>query len=101
VQTLKNKQPELIENFQLTQVRKAIYDRDYKLQLIGSQAEQLFNIAHDPLETNNLVNQHADLVQDLQQKLLQNPSENIEQITTSKTLSPLVQENLRALGYIE
>lgn len=103
VNLLKRRQPEWIERFGLDRPRRAIYADDMKLVTLGEQIEGVFNIAHDPSERLNLVDQqdmtplHQRLAEwvDEASHLHADYQQHIANITDD------MLDNLRALGYVD
>lgn len=94
--------PSTVERLKLTQVRRGVYAEDYKLAVVGNQVEQLFNIATDPAETQNIAADEPETVQHLQRQLEQFVMQSPPEEANSQTdVSEEVLENLRALGYVD
>jgi arylsulfatase A-like enzyme len=100
----RNRSPQL-ERKRLKQVRRGVYREDYKLAMVGTHIEQLFNVAQDPFEQTNIATQHHDVSQQLCQEIAQfvNHAEllSADTPTEQENFSESVQENLRALGYLD
>ncbi|MGJ3240411.1 MAG: sulfatase [Anaerolineae bacterium] len=101
---LKPRRPELVERLSLTHVRRGVYEGDHKLAVVGNQVENLFNVAQDPAEEQDIAQQAPERTQALQKKLLQFVDDtNIRDHDSNgnASVSDDVIDNLRALGYIE
>jgi uncharacterized sulfatase len=104
VNLIHNRTPELLERLKLRQVRRGVYAGEQKLALIGESVDGLFDVGNDPTETQNVADDQPDTVRDLQAKVA-------EFIKTAEhfradggaynKVSAEVEDNLRALGYIE
>ena len=102
--TLKHRNPSVIERLALTQVRRGVYDGAHKLTMIGGQAAELFDVADDPAEKRDVADQNPTLVADLQRKLTAFVADMESQraaVGQSQNVSDDVVENLRSLGYLE
>jgi uncharacterized sulfatase len=104
VHVLEHRNPSVIERMRLREVRRSIYDGDYKLIICGEKVEALYNIADDPAETQNLIANEPDRLAEMQSEL----TTFIQQFQTTSTPESAVAEDdervlehLRALGYIE
>lgn len=101
---LKPRKPELVEKLKLTQVRRGVYDGDHKLALVGNKVENLFNIADDPAEEDDIAKNEPERVGILQTKLTDFVQDSISlrsDNVNNGDVSDDVIDNLRALGYIE
>jgi uncharacterized sulfatase len=104
VHVLEHRNPSVIERMRLREVRRSIYDGDYKLMICGEKVEALYNVADDPAETRNLIANEPTRLAEMQRKL----ADFVQQFDTAPTPEPAaidddeqVLEHLRALGYIE
>lgn len=104
VHVIEHRNPSVIERMRLREVRRSIYDGDYKLIVCGEKVEALYNVAADPAETRNLIANEPTRLAEMQRKL----TAFIQQFESSPMPEPAtaeddeqVLEHLRALGYIE
>jgi arylsulfatase A-like enzyme len=104
VHVIEHRNPSVIERMRLREVRRSIYDGNYKLIICGEKVESLYNIAADPAETRNLIANDPTRLAEMQRKL----TAFIQQFEPSPKPDPAtneddeqVLEHLRALGYIE
>ena len=101
---LKRNKPQLIEDRQLTEVRRGVYDGDYKLALVGDEVESLFDVAQDPAEVSDIAPNKPEIATDLQYKLQafvhQAQAQRLDGVQEGD-VSAEVLENLQALGYID
>ena len=94
----------MLERVQLRQTRRGVYAGEHKLALIGDSVDGLFDVSTDPAEMQNVADNQPDTVRDLQATVA-------EFVKTAEhyragglaygTVSAEVEDNLRALGYIE
>ncbi|GAB4511707.1 MAG: sulfatase [Anaerolineae bacterium] len=104
VNTIRHRNPALIDRMNLLQVRRGVYLGDHKLAMVGDHVEGLFDVDADPAETQNIAAQHAPLVTELQGKInafVQDAAAHRADGSVIETVSDDVVDNLRALGYIE
>lgn len=102
--TLKPRKPELVEKLKLTHIRRGVYDGDHKLALVGDKVENLFNVAHDPTEEQDIAEEQPERVGELQAKIsdfIQDAAKQRTDSVDNSDVSEDVIDNLRALGYIE
>lgn len=101
---LQGYKPALVEQLQLQQIRRGIYDGDHKLALVGDRIEQLYDVAADPAEAHNIAAEKPDVAGSLHAHLTQFVANHRTQSDAQMDMSALsedVIENLRALGYME
>lgn len=104
VNLIHNRTPELLERLQLRQVRRTVYSGEQKLALIGDDVDGLFEVGNDPTETQNVAADQPDTVHALQAKMADfvKTAEHFRAAGGAySTVSAEVEDNLRALGYIE
>ena len=94
------------EGVKLGPEQQALYLGDWKLMITPSTARrQLYNVAKDPLEQNELSRQHKEKVKQLAQILQQQTEVNEwlgSKISAERVpLTPQQQERLRSLGYLK
>lgn len=101
---LKRNKPQLIKDRQLTEVRRGVYDGNYKLALVGDKVESLFDVAQDPAEIADISTNNPEIATDLQYKIQafvhQAQAQRLDGVHESD-VSADVLENLQALGYID
>lgn len=101
---LKPRKPELVEQLHLTKIRRGVYDGDHKLALVDGRVENLFNVADDPREIQDIAGDNPNMVDKLQDKMTNFIDDAMSQRLDSVNngdVSEDVIDNLRALGYIE
>lgn len=107
VKSIADRQPEIIEKFRLRQMRRAIVQDQFKLIQIDDEPDELFDLEHDQLELDNVVDTHerrsplnqqlnrmVGTVESQRDSLLAGMPLDIEQ-------DPELVQHLRGLGYIE
>ena len=109
VKLIENRNPNLVSQFRCLATRRAIYEGAQKLITVDDQAEELYDIAQDPLESINRINDFPELVAELDMRLRANVEvakarhhsngNNGELVTIDSNAE--VAERLRQLGYIE
>jgi choline-sulfatase len=85
---------------------RALQLGEWKLIVNPDGLEELYNLAADPTESENLIATHAAEAQRLRRRLAQlvSESEGIQQLVTigeAQDLDPEVKKQLEALGYVE
>ncbi len=99
---IQHRSPALVERLRLRQVRRAVYDGDMKLIMRENTVENLFDVASDPAETRDLA-----AAQPAQRAALERKLNTFVQTTRQPAsyrtpdMDAQVEEQLRALGYIE
>jgi uncharacterized sulfatase len=104
VNVIRHRNPALIDQMRLMQVRRGVYQDSHKLAVVSDQVEGLFNVSNDPQETHDLSAQQTTLVRDLQQKIgkfVETARLNSPENEAAREVSDDVVDNLRALGYLE
>jgi uncharacterized sulfatase len=104
IHVMAHREPALIAKLRLNSVRRAVYMGQHKLTLVGQETEGLFDIASDPHETRDVASQHMSLVGEMRRRAAQMVTQAEMQRADSDRhgeVSAEVEENLRALGYIE
>ncbi len=98
---LRRRAPRLLEAMQLGETRRAVYQGEYKLALLGTAVEGLYNISRDPAEKVNIAAERPEIAASMQQSLL----DYIERVRLPELppgkLDGTVAENLRGLGYFD
>jgi arylsulfatase A-like enzyme len=101
---LEHRDPAAIERLRLRSVRRGVYDGLHKLTLVDDAVEALFDTHDDPTETRDLAAQKPEVAQRLQAQV----AEFVQQRTHVHhatngfgRVDAAVEENLRALGYID
>ncbi len=109
VDVVRHRQPELLEQFDCTSLKRAIVQHDWKLTHTDAKPEALYNLETDALELDNLVtaadHQTETTALDLQLNAF---IENVEQQrdglgagATFELHDERILQQLRGLGYIE
>lgn len=96
--------PEVVDEMRLNQVRRAVYQGDDKLTMIGDQIDGLFDVGSDLLDVNNLAGQNPQKAAQMQAQIEAFVGAAQGQqfgISSNEKISAEVTENLRALGYFE
>ena len=101
---LKHRNPGLIEQLKLRQVRRGVYHKAHKLAIAGTRVEGLFNLNADPQEIRDVAALNQQRVTELQAHI----DTFVQQAEAARLdgppdvyISETMIENLRALGYIE
>lgn len=101
---LQDRQPQMVQQRQLELVRRGVYEGDYKLALVGDEAERLFNVAADPAEVDDQRAAQPQAVQALQAQVaqfVQRAEAQRQASSVNGKVSAEMLEQLRALGYVE
>jgi uncharacterized sulfatase len=104
INTLKHRNPALIDDLRLNEVRRSVIMDDFKLIMTGNDASALYNIAADPTELQDISAQNATLVDALQAQIdvfVQSAINYQAGGAGFNAVTPKIEANLRALGYIE
>ncbi len=94
----------LIERMQLADVRRGVYQAQYKLAMVGDQIEGLFDISDDPSETRDIALGNETLAADLKRQISGFVVQAESRRADTAMFAPvddMVLDQLRALGYIE
>ncbi|MBA3870918.1 MAG: sulfatase [Anaerolineae bacterium] len=95
----------IIQRMRLQNVRRALYQDQHKLAVVGQQVEGLFDIAADPTEVQSVAATEAPTLSAMQRMLIAQvnkaESQRIESTPTTSEVDESVVDHLRALGYIE
>ncbi|GAB1421024.1 sulfatase [Anaerolineales bacterium] len=104
ISIVRSRRPDLIQKRQLTMPRRALYQGDYKLMLLGESVEAFYHVGQDPLEEINLMQIYPEEVEKMKIVLL----EALARLSaggalgaTQQMIDPLVLQNLRELGYVD
>lgn len=102
---LKHRSPAIIDRLRLRDVRRGIYEGKHKLAVVGAQAEALYDVNADPLETRDLLAEQPQKIAMMQQKLAAlvtlAEAQAGEGAGSAGVEDQGVINNLRALGYFE
>lgn len=101
---MRHRSPHLIDQMNLRQVRRGVYDGEHKLTTIGEQVDGLFDVANDPNEVASIADQHPTLTAALQTRLSSFATDAASRRVGGGAFGNVdgeVVEHLRALGYIE
>lgn len=112
VKAIEQRQPHLLEQFRCLSERRAIVksgvEGTYKLIRIDQQADQLFSLATDPLELDNIRQKHLTMADDLDAQLtsivnnlLQRRNDQATDHEVDIEDDGLLLQRLRGLGYVE
>jgi len=89
----------------LQNVRRALYQDQHKLAVVGQQVEGLFDIATDPTEVQSVATTQAPTLSAMQRMLIAQvnkaESQRLETTPMTSEVDESVVDHLRALGYIE
>lgn len=96
--------PQLIAEHRYDQPRRAVWQGDYKFVRTGDEGQELFNLATDPCENQNLSADLPDMAQTLNGYITawqEDPaSAPMPAAALSDSEDALLQKRLRALGYL-
>ncbi|MAS34915.1 MAG: sulfatase [Anaerolineaceae bacterium] len=101
---LEHRNPPVIEQMKLRMVRRGVYEGVHKLAMVHDQVEGLFDTQKDPTEIRDIAAAQPDLTQQLQSRLAQFVQTSAAQNGGNNGFGEMdqsVEDNLRALGYIE
>jgi arylsulfatase A-like enzyme len=104
ISVLRHRKPEMIEQLNLNQVRRSVYEGERKLAVVGQRIEGLFDLTTDPGEVRDLSPQHTEVVDSMQTKIdafVQYAESRRAETAFEGAVSDEAMANLRALGYIE
>jgi arylsulfatase A-like enzyme len=102
---LQQRKPQLVREQRCDQLRRAVWEGEYKLIQVGDDNMELYNIFEDPGENNNLYEtlpQQAARMQEHLQAFVSHAGVAVP--TTDYTIEyedPAVLSHLRSLGYLE
>ena len=112
VKAIESRQPQLIEPFRCTSLRRAVVQEDeageiHKLIWVDDQPDELFNLERDRLELENLVAKRLLITETFDQKLT-DMAQTVEQQRQNQSAATIdleadeqLLQRLRGLGYIE
>ena len=115
VKAIEKRQPELLEAFRCLAVRRSVVQQNeaakatavpHKLIQVDEKLDELFDLAHDPLESENLLAERPSTVEAMQKeltRLVTAVSHQKSQVTAGSQieLDDNMTRRLRALGYID
>lgn len=122
VRAIENRQPHLLDQFRCLSQRRAIIrhadfsrqsaeegmtrDNSFKLIQVDDEPDELFDLANDPLELEDVIRERASLVTPLNQQINQMAQKakiQREYMATGDTIEmdDTLLQRLRGLGYIE
>ncbi|MGH2537780.1 MAG: sulfatase [Candidatus Promineifilaceae bacterium] len=108
LRAVQHRQPELLERFRCLATRRAFYEDGLKLVEVDGAAEELYALAADPLEQENVVAQRPAEVAGLEatlRALLRTAEAQREGFSAGAGVAAPAEESLlrrlRGLGYIE
>lgn len=101
---MRHRNPHLIDQLELRQIRRGIYNGELKLTTVGTRIDGLFDVTSDPQETVSIAEHQPETVSTLQQQL----NDFSREVTAHRAdenafgaVDDEIVEHLRALGYIE
>lgn len=101
---LEHRTPYHIDELRLTQTRRAIYQGDHKLALVGDAIEGLFELTSDPTEQCDIISEQYQLADSLQHKVgefvMETTNQRADKMHNGQVSDDVV-DNLRQLGYFE
>jgi arylsulfatase A-like enzyme len=99
---IQHRNPPVIERLRLRRTRRGIYEGDHKLTMVGDQVEALYEVAADPAESRDVASANPAVTESLQRKMSAfAQSTDTGDEGASGEVSAAVEDQLRALGYIE
>jgi arylsulfatase A-like enzyme len=101
---IQHRQPALVNRLLLNQVRRAAYQGDFKLAVVGERVEGLFDLTSDPAENSDSAGQHSQTTAEMKHKLAAFVTTAESRRAEAALYAPVdegVVDQLRALGYIE
>lgn len=100
---IEHRQPAIIERLRLRQTWRGVYSGDHKLMLAGDTPHALYDVRHDPAETDNLLASSPTLAADLARRALAFAQgvQDHDRHAAHGEVSDEVMEQLRALGYVD
>jgi hypothetical protein len=104
ISVLEHRNPKLIENLNLRQVRRGVYDGDHKLTMVHDRVEGLFDTQADPTEMRDIADQQPTVTQRLKTQIndfVQTETAQRPAVNGMSSVDEVVEDNLRALGYID
>ncbi len=115
VRAIEKRQPELLEAYRCLSVRRSVVQENrvadgaafpHKLIQVDEKLDELFDLAHDPLESENLLAERPSIVEPMQKemsRLATAVSQQKTQVTAGSQieLDENMTRRLRALGYID
>jgi arylsulfatase A-like enzyme len=101
---MRHRNPRLIDDMRLRQVRRGVYDGPHKLTTVGDDVDGLYDVVCDPAEENSIAADQPETVRKMQERL----HNFTQEVSTGRTdeaafndVDDEVLDHLRALGYIE
>jgi uncharacterized sulfatase len=106
IRLMKNGDPDAIESYRCHQMRRAVYQDQYKLIKVGDTPDELFDLAQDPGENRNLLSEYPELVTEMATLLEtfvigsenRRPTHETEQLDLEEDSE--LTERLKGLGYL-
>lgn len=105
---VQHRQPELLERFRCLALRRAVVKDAWKLIQVSDVPDELFDLAHDPLELADRLAERPDEAGELNQRLtnMALAAETLRDTLTAGATLDLAEDEqlmqrLRGLGYIE
>jgi arylsulfatase A-like enzyme len=108
VKAIERRQPELVQPFRCTALRRAVVKDNVKLIQVNGRPDEMFDLGRDRLELDNVLGQNPAALNQLNQQLEQTISQVERQrddlaagVTLDIDGDEQLKKRLRALGYIE
>ncbi len=104
ISVLEHRNPQVIEQMQLRQVRRGVYDGDHKLAMVHDRVEALYDTQADPTEIRDIAAQQPGIAQRLKTHLTDFVKAKTAQRSPTNgvgAVNDVIEDNLRALGYID
>ena len=102
---LRQRQPQIVQVRQCDQVRRAVWEGEYKLIQVGDNHLEVYNVFEDPYENKNLYEALPEQASTMQEHLEAFVSHTgVAVPTTDYTIEyedPAILSHLRNLGYLE
>ncbi|MEM7801495.1 MAG: sulfatase-like hydrolase/transferase, partial [Chloroflexota bacterium] len=108
IKAIADRQPDIVDQFRLNQMRRAIVQADTKLIQVDDAPDEMFNLKQDILEIDSILEKDSKLSKTLNQQLnrmvgtLESQRDNlIAGVPLELEQDPQLLEHLRGLGYID
>lgn len=101
---LEKRQPAMIGQRRLTDVRRGVYNGDHKLAMVGQRVEGAFHVANDPAEQRDVSGAIPEMVAQMRQQIdhfVINAEAQRATAAVEASITDDMIEQMRALGYME
>ncbi len=102
---IRRSSPEVVERYHVDQRRLAVWRGRHKFIQTGPRHQELFDVFKDPREADNLAAENGVLASELRAVIQQHVADSAASAATPGHAAtdgdPLLQERLRALGYLD